>query len=196
MKKLINKTLPKNGLTLVEVLITLLIFVVVSGLLLIILFNTSGLQFRQSFKIDQGLRSNDALIKVKENIKVSLQVAVGYPENFPTFTSGNNILVLKVASVDQSNNIIANTFDYFVYVVENGSLKEKVFPSALSSRKSTDEILAQNIESFILDYTDSSGQSTSPSAAVKVKSSLKVAQKIGAKQEATTATAEAYLRNH
>lgn len=179
-----------KGLTLVEVLIAMGIATVVGGLLLVIIVNSTGLFLKQSSKIEQGVGANDALSTVRNSIKEARSIAVGYPETEPfTFATGQTQLALKVPSHDASGNIIADTFDYFVFFLDQTKLRFKVFPDILSKRKSQDQIFSTGVENLEFKYYNLAN----PPAEVPPVSAAKV--KITLFSRENTATTEANLRN-
>lgn len=175
-----------KGLTLVEVLIAMGIATVVGGLLLVIIVNSTGLFLKQSSKIEQGVGANDALSAVRNSIKEARSIAVDYP---PNFTTSSTQLVLKLASVDASGNLIPDSFDYFVFFKEQSNLKFQSFPDPLSSRYAQDQLLLRGVDSLEFVYLDSSNppQEVSPTLASKVKIAVFLKE--------TVATSEANLRN-
>lgn len=188
----------EKGLTLVEVLTTLAIATVVVTLLVVIMINTGGLFTKQSSKVEQGLSVNDALGKINLNVRQSSGVAPTYS----TYTSGTQLLVLKIPSIDSSGNVVTNTFDHFIFLLDSsiGSgqvLRFKVFPNSASSRGSVDQILSNNVDLINFEYFDSQNppQSTQPNLAKKVRITLSLRQKTGAGYEQNIATSEANLRN-
>lgn len=175
-----------KGLTLVEVLIAMGIATVVGGLLLVIIVNSTGLFLKQSSKIEQGVGANDALSAVRNSIKEARSIAPDYP---PNFTTSSTELVLKLASVDASGNLIPDSFDYFVFFKEQSNLKFQSFPDPLSSRKSQDRIFLTGVENLEFKYynLDNPPAEVMPASAAKVKITLILKQ--------NTATTEANLRN-
>lgn len=186
-----------KGLTLFEVLITMGISVVVGALLVVIIVNTAGISSKQSSKLSEGLNINDALFQVRSNIKSANGVIAAYTNGSTTYTSGADQLVLKIASVDSSNNIIADTFDYFVFFLDANKLRFKTFPNTLSKRTAQDQIFSTLVNSLKFQYLNSANPpiEITPSTASKVRMSLTLKQKTGANFETTTATSEANLRN-
>ena len=182
-----------KGLTLIEVLISMGIAVVVGVLLLAIIVNSAGIFTKQSSKLSQGLNTNDALSKVRETIREANSVA----SSFTIYTSGATQLLLKVPSIDSSNNIIADTFDYFIFFLDQKKLRLKTFPDTLSSRKPQDQIFSNNVDSLNFKYFDSAAppSEVAPTSARKIRVSLTLRQKSGAEYETNTATSEASLRN-
>ncbi len=186
----------KRGLTLVETLIVLVVFILVSGLLITIMINTLGLFYKESSTRTQGLSINDALSKIRSSIKQSSGVVTSFTSG-ATYTSSASQLILKLTSVDSSNNLVMNTFDYFVFFLDGSLLRFKSFPDVLSSRKAQDQIFSTNVKSLQFKYLDLQNPPTEvlPSQANKVRTSLTLQQKLGIDYETITATSEASLRN-
>lgn len=187
----------QKGLTLVEILITMVIATIVSGLLVVIIVNNAGLFSKETSKLNIGLNTNDALFEIRQSIKEANSVAPSFTDGFTTYTSAANQLVLKISSIDSSNNIIANTFDYFVFFLDTNKLRFKTFPTLPSARKAQDQIFSTSVDSLSFTYLDRANppNEVAPNAAAKVLVSLTLRQKSGANYETQTATSEANLRN-
>lgn len=186
-----------QGLTLIEVLVAMGIATVAGGLLLVIIVNSAGLFTRQSSKVAEGLNINDTLASLRSGIKQANAVAVSYTGGSTTYTSSAGQLVLKVSSIDVSDNIIDNTFDYFVLYLDEGQLHFKIFPDGISSRKTADRILSVDVEDIIFQYFNSANPpvEVTPASAAKVRASLILKRSVGTSFEISTATMEANLRN-
>lgn len=187
----------QKGITLVELLISASIAALVGSLLLIIVVNSSGLFYKESSKVDMGLATNDVLGEVRKSIKQSSAVEASYAVDSVTYTSGLTQLVLKIPSIDSSNNIIPSTFDYFVFFQDEKKLRLKTFPDASSSRKASDRIFATTVDELVFNYYnfENPPSEVTPANATKIKISLKLKQRSGATHETNTATSEANLRN-
>lgn len=185
-----------RGFTFPEILVATVLIVLVGALLLNIMVNSTGLFYKQSSKVEQNVGLNDALASIRSSIKEANIVALGYPESPPyTYTTNSSTLVLKVASIDSSGNIIIGSFDYFVYVLEDSKIKFKVFKNALSQRKEKDQILAQNAANLEFKYFDLNDLESVPAETVRIKVSVTLTQQAGVSVETKTAEAEARLRN-
>lgn len=186
-----------KGFTLMEVLITTAVSVIVGVLLLVIIVNSAGVYYKQSSKFQEGTNTNDIQTIIGENIKSSSAIVVSYTSGDTTYTSGVTQLVLKVPSVDSSDNIISNTFDYFVYFLDINKLRFKTFPDAGSFRKAQDQIFSTLVDSLTFQYFNSATPPLEviPSSASKVRITLRLKQKSGAGFEISIATSEANLRN-
>lgn len=191
----------ERGVTLAEAIIALGIATVVGTLLLVVIVNSYGLFYKESSKVEQGLGINDTLAAVRESIKQATAIAASYTDGATTYTSGQQQIVLKIPSIDSLGNTISNTFDYFVFFLDpsTGSgqvkLRFKIFPNALSSRKSADQIFSTQVNNLKFQYLDSANAEVIPTSAVKVKITLALRQKAGAAYEQNIATSEANLRN-
>ncbi len=186
-----------KGVTLIELIIAISLSSVVGMLLLVIIVNSAGLFYHESSKLSEGLNINDALSKIRSTIKQSNIVAASYASGSTTYTSGSTQLVLKVASIDSTNNLISNVYDFFVFYLNQKELRFKVFPDAASFRKVQDQIFSSSVDSLNFQYFDLSSppKTVAPNLANKVRISLTLKQKNGADFVTNTATSEANLRN-
>lgn len=186
-----------KGFTLIEVLVAMGIATVAGVLLVVIMVNSAGLFTEQSSKVEQGLKINDALSEVRNSVKQANAVASEFTSGGTTYTTGGTQLVLKVLSEDSSGNIIDNTFDYFVFFLDQNLLNFKIFPDPASSRKLADRILSNMADSVNFQYFNSANPpvEVTPLNATKVRITLTLKQKNGLNFEVQTGTSEANLRN-
>ncbi len=185
----------EKGLTLVEILVTLTISAVIGGMLLVIMVNTGGLFYKESSKVSQGLSANDALSKMSSSIKQSSGVIATYTSASTTYTTSSTQLILKLASIDVNGNVLSNTFDYFVFFLDQTKLRFKIFPDPASTRKSANQIFSTNVNNLKFEYLDINHAEVTPISAVRVKITLILKQKAGSNYETSIATSEANLRN-
>lgn len=178
-----------KGLTLIEVLVAMGIATVAGVLLVVIIVNSAGLFTNQSSKVQSGLNLNDALLQVRSAIKDASAVASSYTSGGITYTTAATQLVLKVPAINSSNNIIANTYDFFIFYLDQKILRFKTFPDAQSSRKAFDQIFSVNVDNLEFKYFNSASppEEVLPGVASKVRITLTLKQ--------NTATSEANLRN-
>lgn len=184
-----------KGFTLPEALITLAVSIIAGSLLISILIQNNGLFFQQTSRVEQGLGLNDALSKIRSDIKQAVAVADNYTDGSTTYTTDVDQLVLKIQALDSSGSVIFNVYDYIVYFLDNGNLKVKIFPGAGSSRSSDDKIIAFNVSTVNFEYFDINGVTTPAISAVRVKLTLTLTEKAGQADETNTLTTEARLRN-
>lgn len=192
-----RKIVPERseGFTIAEALVSLTVALVAGSLLISILVQNNGLFYQQTSRIEQGLGLNDALARIKVDIKESDAVSASFTDGPVIYTSGGGVLVLRIVSMDGTGSTIFNVYDYIIYFLEDGNLKLKVFPGAGSVKQAEDKILAFNVESANFEYFDNNGAVISPTLAKRVKVSLTVRQKAGYSFESSSLTTEARLRN-
>lgn len=179
----------EKGLTLLEILVAMGISMVAGMLLLTIITNSLGLYNQQSSKLEQGLNINDALVQVRNNIKSSSGIASTFSSGGDSYSIGATQLILKIPSIDSSNNIISETYDYYVYYLDSNKFRFKSYPNAQSVRKPQNQILSTLTDSLKFQYFNSANPpvEVTPDTASKVRITLTLKQ--------NTATSEASLRN-
>lgn len=168
----------RSGLTLPEVIIGVAVVALVGGLLVLMMIQSAGLFSRESSKISQGVGLNDSLSKIESSIRKSSGALA---------SSNSSQLALKFPAIDGSGNIIANTFDTEIFILEEDKLKYKLLPDPQSSRIALDTILTKNIESLDFKYLDNLNQEVTATLAKKVIATISLKEQI--------ASAEANLRN-
>lgn len=186
-----------RGFTLLEAVIAMGLTAIVGVLLLVIIINSAGLSTQQSSKVTEGLNVNDTLSQIRNTVKIASSVADSFTSGSDTYTTGQTKLVLKVPSVGSNNNIIAETYDYFVFYSDQHFLRLRVFPDSLSTRKAKDQIFSTSVNSLSFQYLNSADPPLEviPINATKVKVTLVLSQKVGLNTETHVATTEANLRN-
>lgn len=187
-----------KGLSLVELLIVIGVMTVVGVLLMVIIVNSAGLFTKESAKLQEGLNINDILVQVRSNIKNAGSIVGSYTSGSTTYTTGTTQLILQLSSLDSSNNIIPNTFDYYVYFLDLTRLRFKTFPDAASVRKAQDQIFSNIIDSLKFQYFDPGTPPTevTPTTARKIRMTVTLKRKTTVNSyETNIATSEGNLRN-
>lgn len=186
----------QRGFTLVELIIASTVAVVISGLLLVIMVNSTGLFYEQSTKVSQGVNVNDALSSVRQTARSAISVSSQYPEvGTAEHVSSQTAVIFKVSSIDQEGNIIPSAEDYIIYYLSNERLIEVVLPNVQSSRKNKSRVLSNTVEILIFEYLNSSDDPVVPDTADKVKITLGLKQLTSGNNHTHIATSEANLRN-
>lgn len=184
-----------RGFTLIEILVAAVLAILVGSLLFGLMVKNTGVFYKESSKVGQGLNINDALSSIRSNAKLSETVATSHQISGVTYTSNATSLVLQLASIDISGLIIPNTFDWVVYLKSGDKLYYKLAPGAGSKRKAINQILANNVDTLTFQYYQTDGIEIAPASASKVKVSIKLKQQAGSGIETSVATSEATLRN-
>ncbi len=162
----------QSGITLIEIIIGLTL-TALAGFLVVGLLTSSGRLFMdQSIQVNHGLSTNQAKQEIADLIKSSAGVAAQYPAvGAAQFTTGSQVLVVKLPAISQSGQVIESVFDYGVVTkspVGSKLLKKKIYPDPLSSRKSEDKVLSTSLNSLSFNYLDSNNNAVSPLQSVRI----------------------------
>lgn len=186
-----------RGFTLLETVIAGGVALVVGTLLVGILVNHSGLSYKENAIVNEGLNLNDAMAKINHSIREAAQVAAGYPEDTPTYTTGTSTLVLKIPALS-AVGIVENVYDYAVIAVDPTNpkvLRLRVFPDSQSTRQPVDSVLSTFLDSIQFGYLDKGGNAVAPNAAFRVSVNLSVLTKTGSIGSGRTSVSTTALRN-
>lgn len=186
-----------RGFSLVEVVIATGTALVVGVILVAILISNTGLSYKQSALVNEGLSLNDALQKIDENIRQAASVAPGYPLDTPQYISGGETLVLKLPALGV-NDVINGVYDYAVIRKEStGSkiLKLQTFPDPSSRRKAQNLVLTTILDSIIFYYLNDDLVEVTPVSSKQVKVSLSVLSQTGSVGSSRTSISITSLRN-
>lgn len=188
---------PRSGFTLVEVLVAASITAVV-GMLLVAIFTQTGQLFvSQSQKISQGLGLNDAIGEITDDLSNTASISLSYPSPSPLFTTSGTTIIFTVPSIDASGNIIANTFDHFVYTQDPSQpniLRKYIYKNAVSNRQDQNSVLLTDLSSLQFEYLDDNKVATTPVNAKWVNVIINLSSS-GLNPENSTARAQARLKN-
>jgi len=151
MKVKKKKSSPK-GLTLIELLIVtgIVAFIMIA----LLTFYAAGQKYfiTESARADVLRSSRQALNWLSRDIKEGIEVLAIYD----TYTTSDNCLILKVASVDANGLVIdiANDFDYIIYRVNPAfsNRLERIVDAndGVSSRVDVTRTIADNTGAFVL----------------------------------------------
>ena len=173
------------------------IAVVIGGMLVAIIINSAGLYSKESSKLSEGLNTNNILSTIRATIKQSSGIIASQSLGGVSYTTGSTKIVLKLSSIDTSNNLIENTYDYFIFYSDTNKLRLKTFPDGQSSRKSQDQIFSTSVNNLTFQYFNSANPPVEviPNLATTVRLTLSLKQNNGPLVEVKTSTSEARLRN-
>ena len=150
-------------------------------------------------KVNQGLSVNQATQELTDLIKASAGVATQYPATGThQFTTGSNVLILKLPSVSASGQIIDEVFDYAIITKEPAGskiLKIKIFPDNLSTRKSADKVVSTSLKNVNFTYLNSSNVQVPSSQAARINFIINQEDTIGAATGGNSSSAVVNIKN-
>lgn len=191
--------LPKNGFSLVEVLIAVTVSGLAGILIVALLVGNNGLFFQQSAKVSQGLTVNDAASQINELIKSSSFVANTNSIGSPVYLSGSDTLVLALPVFDSGGNLLTNVYDYGIITRDSQNLnllRKIIFTDSASARKSENRVLATKLVRLTFIYFDDSGNVVSPTSATRINFTINLDEKAGYKTQQSSASGQINLRNN
>jgi len=155
----------KNGFSLIELIIAISILGLLTGV-----FVDAYIKSKNNF---DTARSQNML---NENTRTSLDITINWikksssvissytaPDN-SSYTASSQTAILKIPSIDGSQNIIADKYDYVIFRPDPANsklLRELIYPDAASSRTIANRVINQNLYSFQAIYYDSGGNTLS-----------------------------------
>lgn len=189
----------QSGFTVFEILIGISI-TAVAGFLITGLLTSSGQVFLdQTTQVNQGLSSSQSRQEIEDSIKYSAGVVAQYPPTGTAqFTTGDQVLVLKVPAVSANGQVIDSVFDYIV-IAKNPSdskiLRKMIFPNGLSHRNSENKVLSTSLKSLGLVYLDGNNNQVSPTQAVRITYTINLSDQEGLTENNNSSTGTVNLKN-
>jgi len=146
----------QNGLTLMELIVTLAI---ISIMILVVaeVYVSGMVQSKADMKKAQlQIAGKSSLEGVTRNIKLASKVEATYD----VYTTDSTHLILKIPAIDSSENFIysggARVNDYIVYYLDGKNLHKVIdapnVSSRLHSQDGSDDILLNNVKSINFGY--------------------------------------------
>ncbi len=144
----------KKGLTLIEAIVTIAIFIVISAALWSFYVN-----YYQVFHTQQGLVSvagsaSAAANELQNAIWQADQILVSHTFSGTVYNTGQNTLVLELPSIDSSGNIVSAKYDYMVFYATSTHLYKLVQADGQSSRPSGFRQLSDTVSTFTFTYNN------------------------------------------
>lgn len=185
-------------MSLVELLIAVSISAVAIVILASMFVNNNSLFFQQSTKVSQGLSINDALTQISKDIRSAAFIAGSYTQSTPSYTTGEETIVIAIPAIDSNGKNLVNVYDYIVITKDPSSqkiLRRHLFPDAASSRSSSKSVLATNLSLIKFSYLDNNNVNVTPQNATKVLYTINFSEKAGLSIEESSRSGEINLRN-
>lgn len=187
----------EKGTTLVEILIVTVVVVAVGTMLMGIWINNNGVFNKQDALVGEGVSLNDTLRQIDDTIREAAGVVESYELESKTYTTGDNVLVVKLPALSPSG-VISNVYDYLVVSLDSSPatvLRLQLIPDVQSTRQAKNQVLSTIVKSIGFEYLDDTGSPVDPISATKVKVTLLVNKQNGSIGSSRVATMTASLRN-
>lgn len=191
----------KNGFSLLELLITMAVLGIISVVLTSIYIDTN-----KTFKIQKSqtllqTESRNSLDFIDTWTRRASTIMTSYTTaDLTVYTTSSTVLVLQVPSIDASQNILSNKYDYFVYKANVSSpmnLEERIYADASSARATSTKNLDQHLSSITFSYYDSSNNLLAANfdTASIIKTTITSEEVVSGKTNTVTVDSESKIRN-
>lgn len=161
-----------RGVSIMEILVGVAIFAVAGSILAGTLISTNDVFLNQNAQVNQGLSLNQTVAEMSDVIKSSAGVVSQYPASgVAQYTTGANVLVLRVPGVSAGEMVLDSVYDYVVLGAEPGSskiLKKKIFTTSPSVRNEENKVLSTSLKNLQFSYLDANNNIVPPAQAVRV----------------------------
>jgi|SRR3989344_299672 len=187
--KFLNHSFKNKGFTLIEVAVVSIILLMVIGFLGFLSVKHFWIYNSQ---INELSAENDvrlSLDDVDNYVRQSYRVASSHD----MYSTGAQILVLQIPSIDSSNQIIDSTYDYAAFYLQGDKLIRQIFADSSSSRTDLTRILASGVDSSNFSFTYDNADY---SLVKEVTTSITVTQGFSNYQRSVTVSSKSYLRNY
>lgn len=188
----------QSGFTLAEVLIVLASSAIVGTILVSILIQGSNLFSHQSTKVNQNLSLNSTSNQINQTIQFASSIASTYTNGSFTYSTSNDTIIVRLPSLDSSNNVIENKFDTVIIMadpIKPTHLKKLLFPDPSSTRRSENTVLTAQLAYLEFKYLNDNGVQTTPQTATRVEFNVKIAEKSGLTTQESSISGRINLKN-
>ncbi len=144
-------------MTLSETLITIFIATIILGALIGIYFTYTNVLKVQVAYSTLSSTSTITMDKITSSIRGASKVVDNYVIDSTNYNTDYDTIILKIPSIDGSQVIIENTFDYLVYYLDASNqtqLKSNIEPDPNSSRTSGEKHVGEFIDALVFNYNN------------------------------------------
>jgi type II secretory pathway component PulJ len=188
MKTFLHRT--QNGFTIIEVVIVIgLSTILLIGLMQLYEWHQRSFLFEEA-KVLTTTDVRKTMQSMSEYIAQASSIQASRAFGTTTYTTGSQVIVLQVPSINASDTVIANTYDYIAFHLTNGEVYQIIEPASGSTRQVVNRRLADNVQTFTLTYDNATPASAS---AVTIDIVATISTRAG---EASTSLSDTiFLRN-
>ncbi len=144
----------KKGFTLIETMVTIAIFILVSLALGYFYVYYYKIFHTQQALISVAGSASLAANELQNAVLQADQILVSHNFSGTVYNTGQNILVLELPSIDGSGNIVSGKYDYLVFYATSTHLYKLVQANAQSSRPSGSRQLSDTVSTFTFTYNN------------------------------------------
>ena len=170
----------KRGLTLVDLTLAVVIFVVIASA--VVFIYAGGLKAYVQSAAKLGLLSTSRLTMFK--MANDMRESIGVISSSGIYTTDSDTIVFQVFSINASGDLLTKYSDTIVYDKDGTDIKKIVIPDTNSSRSATTTVIIGNVNSLSFSDADSGGTATADTE--KVDMDLTVSEYVSTLQRSKT----------
>ncbi len=180
------KSIVKNGFTLIEVTIVILLTALVMIVIVEFFFGTLSIYRQQEADLILNNSARTALDDIDANVRSSSVTLT----NYLTYNAGPDTLIVRMPSIDAGKIIIPGTYDTVVFYLIGTNLFRDTVPDPASSRLAQNKLLAENVSSLTFNYDNADFAQVTT-----VQTDLSLLRNTGKEIRTLTLSSKSRLRN-
>lgn len=153
-----NTSARPRGLTLIETIVVISIFAVVSIVIGSIYIGHSKLYTAESGAADVKLQKSIFIKNIEEAAANASGLVASYTFGGNLRSSTSSTAIFQLPAIDSNENIIPDKFDYEVFYREESRVFAEVSADAASQRKNQKRQLADTAQNLIFQYNSAAPQ--------------------------------------
>jgi prepilin-type N-terminal cleavage/methylation domain-containing protein len=175
-----------RGFTLIEIVIVIAL-VASAGIILVDLFiGHNRLYKTQTAELNVTSAARTALDDIDNYVRQANRTLSTYS----TYNGSSTVLILRIQSVNSSQQLVAGTYDHVVYELVGSDLIRRIFADAASSRTTGVRTMASNVTGFSISYNDDFAATT------EVGTNITIQENAGVQNRSITLSSNARLRSY
>ena len=139
-----------QGFTIIEMVVVIGLVIITGGVVASLFIGQNRIYQSETAELNITGDARSALDDIDNYVRSATRTMSSYS----TYTASSQVLILKIQSINGSNQLAPGLYDYVVYYLSSGSLMRQVFPDAGSSRPATTKKLASNVNSLAFTYNN------------------------------------------
>lgn len=144
----------QDGFTIIELVITIAISTILLGAMFGLFEWHQKVYLREAASVMATSAVRQTMQNITKNIAQATNIEASHSFGGTTYTTSGSTIVLKLPSVDATDNIIASTYDYVAVYLHNGAVYQLIEPGSGSVRLAGTRQLADNVTTFALTYNN------------------------------------------
>lgn len=144
----------KAGFTLVEVVVMIFITALIMLGMLTLFDWHNRVYYLEQAEVQATGSARTVMNHLDEYVGLSHRVVANHTFSGITYSSGPGTIVLEVPSINNANEVIADTYDYVAYYATGSQLYEIVEANPSSSRGSSTKQLSTTVNSISYTYNN------------------------------------------